>query len=483
MNKNLLLTYLDGRRRPLPDNLSALTYHQQLLAEAPGLYLELLADTAADVSHRREALTNLIALGDLDRDAILARLRVQPVDEALQVLEGLRRGGHNGRRARGIGLAFLLGHERIAELAATHRTRLVRLFKHLLGERTWSSVVRCLRHGAVRDPRGNQRPGLVPPALLARIFGPQPVEPRVDAEAFLRRTVLRYAKDQAAAREALCALAGETFEPTDPTLAKRFAARRDLNQGAGLPRATLFGLRGTFHPAVPPARVRALSGAAVAAVRDDGPLTGLFKCGLRPGCEPPAGDAVSERLAEIAAILPAVDATLALVVDLSGSAASSGERANHPAALALALTALLRDRVRTVRLYQTGGAAQLNGSAFARPEGDTDLASAVLAAVREQPDVVVVCTDGYENVRQGDTAALIDGTRRLGCNVPVFQVVPLFAATEDLTRRRLGASIPVLTLTHEHETGELLARILLAHAPEFLNADDVARVRGLLFRR
>ena len=62
----------------------------------------------------------------------------------------------------------------------------------------------------------------------------------------------------------------------------------------------------------------------------------------------------------------------------------------------------------------------------------------MLAAAREHPEAILVCTDGYENVRQGDTAAVVEGLRQLGLSLPIFQVVPLFAAGEDLTRRRLS---------------------------------------------
>src|SRR5262249_14348723 len=154
-----------------------------------------------------------------------------------------------------------------------------------------------------------------------------------------------------------------------------------------------------------------------------------------------------------------------------------------PAALGLALTALLRDRVRDVRLYQVGGDRPLNGSAFARPQGATDLATAVLAAALDRPSAVLVFTDGYENARQGDTAAVVEGLRRLGHDVPVYQVVPLFAATEDLTRRQLGPAIPLVPVGNEQAIGELLARVFLAQASETLNDDDLNRLRRLLFRR
>jgi hypothetical protein len=488
MDKSLLLAYLDGRRRPIGDDPRAGKLHRALHAKAPELYLDLLADPAADVSQRRMVLANLLSqpvAARPSRAVILERLRSQPVEEALQVVEAGRRAGCNARWARGLGLAFLLGHERLAELAATRRTRLVRLLKHLLGEQTWSSVVRCLRTGAVSGPGAPRRRGLLPPDLVARLFARKPPAKAANPEAFLSRTVLRYAADPAAARAALRILAGDVFEASEPTLARRLAARRDLAEGAGLPRATLFGLRGTFHPHVPAARVRCLSVAVAAEAMTprDGPLTALFKQALAPGAEPPTRETVSERVAAAAAALPAIDATVAVVLDLSGSAAASGERAHHPAALGSALTALLRDRVRAVRLHQVGGSERLNGSAVARPEGATDLATAVLTAAREQPEVILICTDGYENVRQGDTAAVVAGLRQLGLDLPIFQVVPLFAASEALARRTLGQAIPVLAIQHEQEIGELLARVLLAHAPATLGDDEIHRLHRLLIRR
>src|SRR3954469_22961164 len=94
MDKGLLLAYLDGRRRPIEADPRAVEIHRALVARATGLYLDLLADTSADVSHRREVLANLLehpAAASIDRGEILDRLRAQPVEDGLRVLEAVRR--------------------------------------------------------------------------------------------------------------------------------------------------------------------------------------------------------------------------------------------------------------------------------------------------------------------------------------------------------------------------------------------------------
>jgi hypothetical protein len=281
----------------------------------------------------------------------------------------------------------------------------------------------------------------------------------------------------AAAREAVAFLAGVAVDPDAAILRKRLAARKALDAGAGLPRETLFGLRGTFHPATPPSRVRYLSPAAVAAARADGPLTEWYKKVWAGDGEAEAGPAPA-LLAD--APLPG---RVAVVLDLSASMASSGERAFHPAALGLALSRQLQARVRDVTVHTVGGSAALGGPSLPRPEGGSDLAGAVLEAARTEPATILIVTDGFENCRTGDTADVAEGLRRLDPALQVLQVVPRFTTAEDLSSRRLGDGIPLLPIDHETGGGELLARVILARAGDRLTSEELGQLEELLFGR
>jgi hypothetical protein len=316
--------------------------------------------------------------------------------------------------------------------------------------------------------------------------------------------------DSARAREVLCFLTGVPFNPEHPDLVKSLAARQNLEYGEGLPGETLLGLRGIFHRKAPLRRVRQLSAPVPTTVRADGPVAALYKealtsqsqatttekesqngpfaelrkafaSRLAAATEQPVGHLdVSNTLAEAVAPLPLIDGDVAIVLDLSASMASSGERLHHPAALALALTRLLQERVRKVSLHQLGGTTALTEESLPVPQGAADIATALIEAARTAPQLILVITDGYENVRQGDAAQIVRGINQLGRTLPVYQVVPQFTAAENLAQRQLGENIPVFPVAHEDGVRELLARILLTSEGENVSGKEMEQIQQLL---
>lgn len=462
MLSTLLIDYLNHRRLPAAKWEDATALHRALCEAAPELYLHLLADPRADVSHKRQVLLTLIthpAARGIDGRRVVEMLRRLPAAQGLQVVDVLRTSMTNRRRARKVGLAFLLGHAQFPDLAAGHRQRVIGLLRHLLGERTWSS---CCRYLANKPPEG---------------------------EAFLQRKLLRFTADEKLARETLAFLAGVAFTPTHPLLVKSEAARKNIREGAGLPRETLFGLRVRFQPRPTDSQIRLLAGVEEATTRADGPLTALYKKALFGEL---SQEAAAQQLAaqqeQLVAALPLVETRLALVLDLSGSAVSSGERMYHPAALGLALARMLQQRVSKFSLHLVGGSSPVEGAALSlgdgallRPQGASDLATGILKAARQQPQAILVITDGYENLRQGDAADVVRGLRQLGLTMPVYQLLPLFAASEDVSQRALGEPIQVLPVEHEAGVGEIMARLLLSDGgPAQLSAPELEQVRRLV---
>jgi hypothetical protein len=189
------------------------------------------------------------------------------------------------------------------------------------------------------------------------------------------------------------------------------------------------------------------------------------------------------RTEQAVASLPLVEGRLAVVVDLSASMASSGERAFHPVALALALVRLLQQRVTSVTLYQVGGSCLASEELLPKPTGLTDLATALLDAARMQPQAILLITDGYENSRQGDAALILQGLRLLGLTMPVYQLVPVFTDSEHLQQRHLGGDFILLPVRHEQGVREVLTRLFLDYASESISPVEAEQVQQLLLTR
>jgi hypothetical protein len=95
--------------------------------------------------------------------------------------------------------------------------------------------------------------------------------------------------------------------------------------------------------------------------------------------------ALPDHLAKAVALMPRLPGHLEIVLDLSSSMVSSGERLYHPLALTLALTRLLQTRVYAVGLHYVGefrcrDSASFDGIHLPVPQGETDIATALLAA-------------------------------------------------------------------------------------------------------
>ncbi len=445
MNTRTLLTYLDLRRLPVADEAQALSVHQSLCAEAPRLYLALLADRSAHVTHLRLGLVTLlthpVAREQTTPAEIVRRLRALH-DRGLEVVEALALRRPNGRHARQVGLSALLGSPHLARWAATRRRRMIRLLRHLLGERTFTALGRALASSAAQD------------------------------EGYARRVALRFAADQGEARQALTFLTGVEADLSHPELKRALLVRISLAEGQGLPKDTLMGLRGTYFPKAPRSDVVKLSAVAPAR-RSQGALARILRAGLLGEVDLVGAEALALAEAEsLAGGVDRLDGKLALVLDLSASMASSGERHQHPASLALALTRLLQLTFAGVSVHTVGGpAADTGDGPCPRPRGASDLAMAMLDAARERPEVMVLLTDGYENVRQGDADQVMRGLERLGMAPALIQGVTVFTPQEDISERRPVDRAPALPVAHEADVGEIAVRATLARCGEQLEAE------------
>jgi len=425
--------------------------HDAALALHRGLYTVLAGLPGATDRTRMLAASRLLARPCADAaaaraeaariDALVGRL---PAPRRYRLFAELARARVNNRRTRTLIFRTILAEDRLELHAVKYRAKIRAALRHALGVRGVGGLKRSLRDGDAF--------------------------PAVD----------RFARDAALAREALAFVLGVPGARTRPLFAKFDAAKRDLHAGAGLPLEVLEGLRSTYHPAEP-------AGTAVRVAR--GSLTAkqrlrvqarAEKAGVEVAFDPRAHDAVElyvyafargltdevaaaldEKAGAAAARLPLRYGKVGVVVDASASMAGSEEQPLRPMAAALALRDVLLAGADAADVRVCGGEPD---GRLVRPAGHAEIAEALVAMLREDPDAVFLVTDGYENTPAGRTAETIALVRSLGIRTPIYQLAPVFGA-EAHGVRRLSAEAPALPVARPAGFGLALLRGLLDQDP------------------
>ncbi len=194
--------------------------------------------------------------------------------------------------------------------------------------------------------------------------------------------------------------------------------------------------------------------------------------------------------------LPIFDGNVAIILDASASMQGYGQREFAVLSQAVALQRVLQRFCPQAQLHWVGGSAIAASSEtpFAIPlpmaQGATDLAMALVDALEQKPDLVVMIADGYENQAEGDLARVVATLHQLGITTPIAFCTMQFTDRDTLTWRRPLASpvspncsppedgtqspetLPVglFTLWHQQEFPALFLRLMaLVNQPE---ADD-----------
>ena len=166
--------------------------------------------------------------------------------------------------------------------------------------------------------------------------------------------------------------------------------------------------------------------------------------------------ATEEYVKETAAKLPRFDGTLALVFDASASTQSYGDREYCCLAQSLALKLVLEQCCSNLKVYQVGGTVDV----LPMPEGYTDIATSLLDALKDEPDLVAIISDGYENLYPGDLTKVIATLPQIGINTPIVFCHSKFTKQDDLKLRRPATNILELEVWHQEDFNNLLLSIL-----------------------
>jgi hypothetical protein len=338
----------------------------------------------------------------LDRVAAQLLTTLNP-NQVLTVFLALRRARCNHKHTRRAVLRYLLNHPRLEALARQRRPALVDGLEHVLGK----DVARaCARSLAAGEPTST----------------------------YVRRHLLRFAGDPERAAQVFLYLyhRGECPAPIsqanlEPQTLGEVAARTEE-----LPRTITATNRGE-----------------IAAT-----MVHIYRGGGNAELQA----ALDRYTREAVSTLPRFDGTVALVLDASASTRGYGEREYCVISQSEAFRRVLEQCCARLSVFQVGGSGRPP-----RPEGDSDLATALLDALDADPDVVAVVSDGYENQLQGDLGRVVASLPAAGVRTPVVFCHSKFSGKDDLDLRRPAPQLPELEFWHQRDFADVLW-LLFAHA-------------------
>ena len=244
------------------------------------------------------------------------------------------------------------------------------------------------------------------------------------------------------------------------------AARKNIEAGKGLPLKVLQGIKGSFHPKLVKRRLRYLAHrdkikreVSEEVEQADESLVGWIRRYYR-SADATVMTQLNAALDKEAARIPQWDAFVYFILDASASMRGFGHRQYNNMAIAMGILKVFQKRIRQTQVAWIG-ATPSEDKDFPQPLGTTGIAPALLEAVKQQPDVIILISDGYENVEQGDTALMLTGIQQLGIQIPSLHVIPAFTERDRIEERQLLPGCPTFL-----ETGQrgFLSTWLRIHA-------------------
>jgi len=330
----------------------------------------------------------------------------------------------NNTRSKRLILRFLLGHKNFAEWALRYRPNLRRVLSHAWGD---ARTIRLRK-------------------IIAEYLTTGKIAVFKDTREFT--SCFQKYVDSVNLRkycEAVLFTFGDyTVQFGDPLFVKYLKAINDPEELPGLPFDIAIGLRNVKFKDFPTARIKGstatqdqMSKKQAVRLQKSGQrdnveikkdlsalsLVDIIKYGYEMSFGPDVKDAIRKRVAKEAARCMFRPKKVEVVVDTSKSMFGKEDRKLHPIAVAMSIALLMGEVAESCHVIFTGETTR----SFPIPEGDTDLARAILDAYKNKPEVVLLISDGYENVSAGTVDTLMRGLKKIGITTPLIQMNPVLA--------------------------------------------------------
>jgi hypothetical protein len=362
---------------------------------------------------------------EIENEIILTKVWTNvSVPRLLREIVKWRKEKLNNTRSKRLVLRFLLGHKDFAGWALRYRPNLRRVLSHAWGDARTMKIRK----------------------ILAEYLTTGTVSSKASFCRF-RESFQRYvgSADLRKNCEAILFIFGDYIvDFRDPMFAKYLKAINDPEQLPGLPFDIAIGLRNVKFKNFATARIKEsketqtqMSSKQAVRLQRSGQkdnveikkdlsalsLVDIIKYGYEMGFGPDVKDAIRKRVGKDAINCMFRPKKVEVIVDTSKSMFGREDRKLHPIAVAMSIALLMGEVAESCHVSFTGETTR----SFPIPEGDTDLARSILNAYKNDPEVVLLITDGYENVSAGTVETLMRGLKKIGVKAPLIQLNPVLA--------------------------------------------------------
>ncbi len=356
-----------------------------------------------------------------------------------KMFANFRKNRVNNSRTRKLILRSILNAERLELWAVKYRMKLKASFEHAWGIR---------KGGIMRSILGKRRTN-------------------AKEKKIVRQHIDKYVLDKdtlTQVHECVSFILGDETALSLPLLKAYAASKQDLSKGRNIPMEVLYGIRSTYHKDAEKKTVLELTKAKMTATQKmqvqrvakeekvevefdpskiNDPVK-LYIYALNQGLDRKVQTALDRLAKKAAQGLVVQYEHVGIVVDSSESMTGHGTQALRPVAVAMATRDMLVAKADRSTIEYAGADPEASG--LVRPEGSTELASALVKVLKADPDCVFIFSDGYENAPAGRLAETVKVVRDLGVETPIFQINPVLAA-ESGASRQLSPQVPVMPLS------------------------------------
>ena len=380
----------------------------------------------------------------IERNILVYLLSHVPVQRMMKMYLNMKKERINNSRSKKIMLYSILGSNSIEYWSVKYKRKIRNILEHTWGKKLSS--------------------------IIASILSKEKSKWNAKEETIIVQNVLKYVgnNDTKNVYECISFVFGNEKDLNLSVLKSYSESKTDITKGSKLPAEVLEGIRSTYHKKIKPEKILEIckdtftdkermqvqkrAEKAKVDIKFDPTkqeLIELYIYSYANGMNKELKEAIAKKASNIASDLPVSYEKICIVLDASGSSYGSDTQKLRPLASSLAMRDVFCALSKECIIKTVGGKIKND---LLYPEGNTDIATPLLECIKENPQAIYIITDGYENSPAGRTNELVAALKKIGIEIPVYQISPVMSADAGGVKK-LSEFIPVLPVSNPKAIG------------------------------